>query len=64
MCDGKIKILDVQGFQLKNKGFIPKELAFFDGVKLSHYVFKPPCSFLYLSAEDRKNSLVKWLYKY
>lgn len=35
-------ILDVQGFRIENNKFIVKELAAFDGKKLSHYIFKPP----------------------
>lgn len=35
-------VLDVQGFTVENKRFIVKELASFDGSRISHYIFKPP----------------------
>lgn len=35
-------VLDVQGFKTSQKIFQPKELAAYDGIHVSHYIFKPP----------------------
>lgn len=40
--------LDVQGFKLERNKFLPKELALFDGIRICHYVFKPPFNLNYL----------------
>lgn len=48
-----MKILDVQGFLLDRKNFVPKELAIYDGVCISHYIFKPPVKFSLLSKENK-----------
>lgn len=44
-------ILDIQGFKLENNKFIVKELAAYDGSKVSHYVFKPPFDVKLLSPQ-------------
>lgn len=54
-------IIDVQGFKTEKDIFLPKELAIFDGVKLGHYVFKPPFQFHCLPESIQKE--VKWLMK-
>lgn len=38
-------IVDVQGFKTSGKEFTPKELAAYDGMTISHYIFKAPFSF-------------------
>lgn len=55
-------VLDVQGFQDENNRFIPKELATYDGEKISHYVFKRPFDLSLLSPEAHKTAV--WLMKY
>lgn len=35
-------VLDIQGFKVENNKFIVKEMAAFNGHKISHYVFKSP----------------------
>lgn len=35
-------VLDIQGYKIEKEKFIVKELASYDGKRLSHYVFKPP----------------------
>lgn len=54
-------ILDVQGFKIENNKFIVKELAAFDGNKVSHFIFKSPFRIDYLSPDMHKNA--KWLMK-
>ena len=54
-------VLDIQGFKDENNKFIPKELATFDGHKISHYIFKQPYSLNLLSPEAQKNA--NWLIK-
>lgn len=57
-----MKILDVQGYLINKTEFIPKELAIFDGEKVSHYIFKPPFKYYQLTKDDRKQ--VVWLENY
>lgn len=58
-----IMVLDVQGFLiLESKQFVVKELAIFDGERLGHYVFEPPCSYSDLSKSTKRQ--VKWLENY
>lgn len=52
-------IVDVQGFNTSKKTFIPKELAVYDGVHVSHYIFKAPFSIHNLSTEFKQQ--VFWL---
>lgn len=54
-------VIDVQGFKTEKNKFLPKELAIFDGVRLNHYVFKPPFKFEYLSEAGQKEA--EWLMK-
>lgn len=58
----KVKILDIQGFMLNRKHFIPKELAIYDGNQLSHYIFKPP--FKYHGLTDDNKRQICWLESY
>ena len=53
--------LDVQGFKIENNKFIPKELAGYDGYKISHYVFKSPFNISYLPPDLYKQA--DWLMK-
>lgn len=52
-------VLDVQGFKIKNNKFIAKELAAFDGLKISHYIFKAPFPITYLPQDLHKQA--DWL---
>jgi hypothetical protein len=52
-------ILDVQGFKIENNKFIVKELAAFDGVRVSHFIFKSPFRMDYLSPDLHKQA--EWL---
>lgn len=52
-------VLDVQCFKSENNKFIVKELAAFDGERISHVVFKPPYPFDMLSADLKKQA--QWL---
>lgn len=52
-------IIDVQGFKISEKEFIPKELAAFDGSKFTHFIFKPPYSFHHLPEPMKKQA--SWL---
>jgi hypothetical protein len=54
-----ILIIDFQGFKLESNRFIPKELAAYDGCKISHFIFKKPYSFNLLSTSLQKQ--VDWL---
>lgn len=54
-------ILDLQGFQDENNKFIPKELAAYDGKRISHYVFRRPFALSLLSPELHANAL--WVMK-
>lgn len=55
----KLVVLDVQGFNTSQKQFVPKELAVYDGVRISHYIFKPPFPLHHLPEEFKKQAL--WL---
>lgn len=52
-------VLDIQGFTDEKKKFIPKELATYDGNKLSHYIFKQPYPLNFLSPTYYKQAV--WL---
>lgn len=52
-------VVDIQGFKIENNEFIVKELAAYDGVKMCHYIFKPPYPFELLSPDIEKQ--VTWL---
>lgn len=54
-------ILDLQGFKDEKNKFIPKELATYDGVKISHHIFKQPFPLNSLSPEQHKEAV--WLMK-
>ena len=54
-------ILDFQGFKDERNKFIPKELASYDGFKLSHYIFKKPYSFSLLPPKEHDQAV--WLMK-
>lgn len=53
-------IVDLQGFKDGNK-FIPKELATYDGSRISHYIFKQPHPISLLSPKSFKQTV--WLMK-
>jgi hypothetical protein len=55
-------VLDVQGFKDENNKFLPKELAAYDGNKISHFIFKQPFAFNLLSPEMTKQAI--WLMKH
>lgn len=44
---------------LDKKNFVPKELASYDGKRISHYIFKPPIQFSHLSIENKRQ--IRWL---
>lgn len=50
-------VADVQGFNAPE--FIAKELSFWDGDRLSHYLFKPPFPYTHLNTTLKKQTL--WL---
>lgn len=52
-------IIDIQGFVIDKKKFIPKELAAYNGKEISHYIFKAPFSFDMLSPSLQKTAI--WL---
>lgn len=52
-------VVDIQGFKIENNEFIVKELAGYDGVKMCHYIFKPPYPLKLLSPDIEKQ--VTWL---
>lgn len=54
-------ILDVQGFKIEKNKFIVKEFAAYDGVKICHYIFKPPFPFEMLSPDLQRQA--HWLTK-
>lgn len=54
-------VVDVQGFKTTKTTFVPKELAVYDGCRLSHYIFKPPFAFHMLDDFHKKQA--KWLIK-
>ena len=49
--------IDIQGFNC-SFGYIPKEMAIYDGIRLSNFLFKPPFKRSMLSAVDEK--IVTW----
>lgn len=49
----KVLCVDIQGFNISNV-FIPKELSFYDGERLSTYLFKPPFPRKFLKSEELK----------
>lgn len=53
-----VLIADVQGFHTPG-GFTAKEIAFFDGTRIAHYLFAPPCPFKYLTGPQKRAAL--WL---
>lgn len=57
----KMLVLDVQGFKIENNKFIPKELAAYDGTRISHYIFKQPFNLRFLSPDLYKQAV--WLMK-
>lgn len=40
-----IVVADIQGFKISDKDFSPKELAVYDGKRISHYIFRAPFPF-------------------
>lgn len=54
-------VLDMQGFKDEHNNFIPKELATYDGIRISHYIFKQPFPLSFLPP-DAHNQVV-WLMK-
>lgn len=54
-------VLDMQGFKDEYNKYIPKELATYDGNRISHHVFKKPFSLSLLSPESHKKAI--WLMK-
>lgn len=55
----KILIVDVQGFQISDTTFSPKELAVYDGKASSHYVFRAPFHFYTLPSHLQQQA--NWL---
>lgn len=54
-------ILDFQGFKDEKNKFIPKELASYDGLQFSHFIFKKPYSLNLLSPDLHEQAV--WLMK-
>lgn len=54
-----IVVADIQGFKISDKNFSPKELAIYDGTKISHYIFRAPFPFDKLPAHLQ--SQATWL---
>jgi hypothetical protein len=54
-------VIDIQGFNITNKKFIPKELTIFKNNKMAHYVFAPPFPSTLLP--DDVQYQIKWLSK-
>lgn len=52
-------VIDFQGFKTENNKFIVKEFAGYDGMKVCHYIFKPPYPFEMLSPDLQKQAY--WL---
>lgn len=52
-------VLDIQGFKIEKNKFIAKELAAFDGKRISHFVFRPPFPLDYLPPTYHKQAT--WL---
>ena len=59
-CNSYI-FIDVQGYCL-SFGYIPKEIAIFDGIRLANFLFKPPFKRNLLSTQDDK--IVAWSEEY
>ena len=58
MVDAGLDIfVDIQGFKC-SFGYILKELAIYDGVRMSNFLFKPPFNRNMLSDKDKK--VVSW----
>lgn len=56
----KYIIIDIQGFKLGKKNFIPKEVATYDSTgRISHFIFKAPYEYSFLSRRDKRT--VDWL---
>ena len=53
--------VDIQGYNC-SYGYIPKEIAFYDGICCSNYLFKAPFNKNMLSPEDKK--IVQWSEEY
>ena len=53
--------IDIQGYNC-SFGYIPKELALYDGIRCSNYLFKSPFKKNMLSADD--NKIVNWSQEY
>lgn len=49
--------MDIQGFKIENNKFIVKEFAAYDGVRISHYIFKPPFPLKMLSPDLYKQAV-------
>lgn len=58
-CLEMVLIIDFQGFKIENNEFVVKELAAYDGYRVSHYVFERPFEFKYLQRKYQKQSI--WL---
>lgn len=54
-----VLIIDFQGFKIENNQFVVKELAAYDGYRVSHYVFEKPFDFKHLQRKYQKQS--NWL---
>lgn len=52
-------VVDFQGFKLENNKFLVKEFACYDGLRISHYVFKPPFPLRMLSPDLHRQAV--WL---
>lgn len=52
-------VLDVQGFLTSDKTFTPKELATYDGIAISHHIFKAPFRFSQLPLHLQQQAV--WL---
>lgn len=55
-------VVDVQFFKTSDKTKTPKELAIFDGLHMSHFVFKPPYQYNLLPEHLKKEA--DWIVKY
>ena len=53
--------IDIQGYNC-TFGYVPKELAIYDGIRCSNYLFKSPFKKNMLSTDDKK--LVNWAEEY
>lgn len=52
-------IIDVQGFKTDEKTFVAKELAAYNGKRVTHIIFKPPFSLNCLETKFRQQAI--WL---